>query len=89
MVVGNYRCSLELEFSANTTVRLFATPHRRQLIRSPQAGYLRSSLQKLEGLLKDYSPLMNESTERALGRVIQYGAAFSEVSFPITNRARC
>ena len=51
-----------------------------------QAEYLRSSLHKLEELLKDYSPLMKESTERVLEKVIQYGAAFSEVSFPIRKR---
>ena len=32
MVIGNYRYSLELEFSANTTVGLFPIPHRSQLM---------------------------------------------------------
>ena len=41
---------------------------------------LRSSLRKLEGMLKDYSPMMTESTEKALEKVFKVGAAFSEVS---------
>ena len=45
-----------------------------------QVESLRSSLLRLEGLLKDYSPLMNESTERTLEKVMKFGAAFSEVS---------
>jgi len=53
-----------------------------------QTEYLRSSLHKLEELLKDYSPLMKESTEKALEKVIRYGAAFSEVSSPMRKRAR-
>ena len=31
MIVGKYHCALELQFSANTTVRLFAAHHRGQL----------------------------------------------------------
>ena len=54
-----------------------------------QAEYLRSSLHKLEDLLKNYSPLMSDSKERVLDKVIQYGAAFSEVSSPRRKRARC
>jgi hypothetical protein len=40
------------------------------------------SLYKLEELLKDYSPLMNDSTERAVEKVMKFGVAFSEVSLP-------
>jgi len=50
-----------------------------------QAESLRSSLHKLEGLLKDYSPLMKESTEKTLETVFKFGAAFAEVSSPIWN----
>lgn len=85
MIVGKHRYSLELQFSANTTVCLFVASHRSQLMTSAQAEYLRSSLHKLEELLKDYSPLMKESTERVLEKVIQYGTAFSEVRSPIRN----
>jgi len=46
-----------------------------------QAESLRSSLHKLEELLEDYSPLTKESTEKALEKVIKFGAAFGEVSF--------
>jgi len=53
---------------------------------SAQAKSLSLSLDKLEELLKDYSPLMNGSTERILEKVVQYGAAFSEVSSPIENQ---
>ena len=49
---------------------------------SAQGESLRSSLHKLEELLEDYSPLMKESTEKALKKVIKFGAAFSEVSGP-------
>ena len=45
-----------------------------------QGESLRSSLLKLEELLDDYSPLMKESTEKALKKVIKFGVAFSEVS---------
>jgi len=41
------------------------------------------SLQELKELLKEYSPLMNASTEKALEKVIKYGVALSEVSSPI------
>jgi len=50
-----------------------------------QAESLRSSLHKLEEMLKDYSPLMKESTEKGLEKVIKFGAAFGEVSSPIWN----
>jgi len=48
-----------------------------------QAESLRSSLHKLEELLKGYSPLMKESTEKAMEKVIKFGAAFGEVRSPI------
>ena len=44
------------------------------------------SLHKLEELLSVYSPLMSGSTERVLEKVIKYGAAFAEVSSPISIR---
>jgi len=47
------------------------------------------SAEELEGLLRDYSPLMNPSTERALERAIKFGAALSEVSSPIWQSAGC
>ena len=40
-------------------------------------------IEELEGLLRNYSPLMNPSTERALERVVKFGAALSEVSSSI------
>ena len=81
--IGKHRRSLELQFSANATVRLFATAHPSRLMVFAQAESLRSSLHELEGLLKEYSPLMGGSTESALDKVIKYGVAFSEVSDPI------
>ena len=53
-----------------------------------QAESLRSSLHKLEGLLGGYTPLMRESTEKALDNVIKFGAAFSEVRSPISTLSR-
>ena len=53
-----------------------------------QAESLRSSLHKLEELLEDYSPLMKESTEKALEKVFKVGAAFAEVSSPILEPVR-
>ena len=53
---------------------------------SPPAYYfaqveaLRLSLHELEGLLDKYSPMMSESTEKAVDRAIKYGAVFAEVS---------
>ena len=44
------------------------------------------SLHKLEELLNDYSPLMSESTERAVEKGFKYGAVFAEVSFPNENQ---
>ena len=46
-------------------------------------------LHKLEGLLEEYSPLMNGPTERALEKAIKYGVVFSEVSPSIPKLARC
>ena len=80
IVAGKHGCSLGLQFSAEVTVRLLATSHRRLLITFAQTDSLRSSLRRLERMLKDYSPLMNESTERTLEKVFKVGAAFSEVS---------
>ena len=50
---------------------------------SVQANALRSSLQELEGLLKDYSPLMGGSIEKAVDKAIKYGAVSGGVSSPI------
>ena len=41
---------------------------------------LRSSLHELEGLVKEYSPLMSGSTEKSVDRAIKYGRVFAEVS---------
>ena len=49
---------------------------------SAQAKALRSSLHELEGLLKDYSPLMSGSIEKTVDRAIKYGAVFAEVGSP-------
>jgi len=43
---------------------------------------LRSSLHELEGLLKEYAPVMSGLIEKSVDRVIKYGAAFAEVSCP-------
>ena len=80
VVVGNHSTSLELRFTTEATVRLLETAHRVHPIMLTQAESLRSSLRKLDGLLKDYTPLMSGSTERGLEKVIRYGAAISEVS---------
>jgi len=40
-------------------------------------------LQELKELFEKYSPLMNKSTERALDKVIKYGAVLTEVRSPI------
>jgi hypothetical protein len=42
---------------------------------------LRLSLHQLEGLLKEYSPLMSGSIERAVEHAVKYGAVFAEVRF--------
>jgi len=54
----------------------------------PQAESLRSWLNKLEDELKEYSPLMSESMERALEKGIKYGSVFAEVGSPIWKSAR-
>ena len=41
------------------------------------------TLHELDGLLKGYTPLMNELMERAVEKGIKYGAVFAEVSSPI------
>ena len=79
IVTGKHSCSLELQFSTEVTVRPLAIFHRWPLLMRAQTESLRSSLHKLEEMLKNYSPLMNESTEHALEKVIKFGAAFSEV----------
>ena len=48
-----------------------------------QAGSLRSSLHKLEDLLKEYTPLVSGLTERVMDKSIKYGAVFAEVGSPI------
>jgi hypothetical protein len=40
------------------------------------------ALHELEGLLKEYTPLMSGSMERAVEKGIKYGAVFAEVSSP-------
>ena len=40
------------------------------------------SLQQLEGLLEEYSPMMSESTEKAVDRAMKVGAVFAEVACP-------
>ena len=49
---------------------------------SAQAEALHLSLHELEGLLKEYSSLMDNLTEKAVDRVIKYGAVFAGVSSP-------
>ena len=69
-----------MRFSTNSTVCLFATPHRSLLTTVVQAESLRMSLKELEGLLENYSPMMDARTERVVDKVIKYGAIFAEVS---------
>ena len=57
-----------------------ATTHHCHQLMFAQAEALRSSLHELEGLLKEYSPLMSGSTEKSVDRAIKYGAVFAEVS---------
>src|SRR5258706_6706981 len=52
-----------------------------QLLIFAKAESLRSLLHQLEELLKGYSPMMNESTERVVETAIKYGAVFAEVCF--------
>ena len=79
-MIGKYSGNLEVQFSANNTVRIFATAHPHQLINLVQVEALRSSLHELEGLLKEYSPLMSGSTEKSVDRAFKYGAVFTGVS---------
>ena len=85
MAVGieKHHENLELKFSANTAVRISAAARPSQLIIFVQAGSLRASLKKLEELLKEYSPLMNGTTERVIGQCIKFGAPFAEVGSPL------
>ena len=80
VVVGKHRCSLELQLSADPTVRFFVIVNRSHLIMIAQAESLRSSLHELERLSGEYSPLMSRSTERVVDRAIEHGAVFAEVS---------
>ena len=50
-----------------------------------QAEPLRSSLHKLEEMLKDYSALMIEPTQQAFQKVSRFGVTFAEVSSPKWN----
>ena len=43
---------------------------------------------KLEGLLKEHSPMMDAQMERVVDKAIKYGAVFAEVSFPRWKAAR-
>ena len=80
LVVGKDRFSPEVRLSADPTVRLFLFANRRQLIMFAQVESLRSWLHELEGLVKEYSPLMEKPTERVVDKAIKYGVAFAEVS---------
>ena len=80
VVIGKHTFSLQMRFSTNSTVCLFATPHRSLLTTVVQAESLRMSLKELEGLLENYSPMMDARTERVVDKVIKYGAIFAEVS---------
>ena len=44
-----------------------------------QGEALRLSLHELEGLLKEYDPMMSGSMEKSVDRAIKFGAAFAEV----------
>ena len=46
---------------------------------SAQAESVRSSLHELEGLLEEYSPMMDGLTERVMDTVLNYGVVFAEV----------
>ena len=89
VVVGKHRCSLEVRLSADPTVRLFLVANRGELIMFAQAESLRSSLQELEGLIRECSPLMSESTEKVVDKVIKYGAVFAEVSPTRSKHEKC
>ena len=88
-MTGKHSFFVELEFSADATVRLFCNrPSRPANNVFVQAESLRCSLHKLEVMLKEYSPLMSESTERSLEKVVKFGAAFLEVRSPMWKPAR-
>jgi hypothetical protein len=89
VAVGKHSGFLDLQFSINPTVCLFATADIKQLIVLAQAESLRSSLQELEGLLDKYPPVMSGSTERVLDKVIAYGVVIAEVSSSTWEPARC
>ena len=80
IVIGKLTFSLQIQFSTNSTVRVFATLYRNLLTTVVQAESLRLSLKELEGLLDKYTPMMDARTERIVDKVIKYGAIFAEVS---------
>ena len=47
---------------------------------------LRLSLHELEALLKEYTPMMSGSIEKALDKAFKLGAAFAEVSYPASTQ---
>ena len=51
-----------------------------------QAEALRSSLHELEGLLKEYTPLMSGLMEKSVDTAIKYGAVFAGVGCPTSTR---
>ena len=44
------------------------------------------SLHELEALLKEYTPMMSGSIEKALDKAFKLGAAFAEVSYPASTQ---
>src|SRR5882757_5636294 len=68
VVIGKHSGYLEVRFSVNDTIRTLATAHHHHPLMFAQAGALCSSLHELEGLLKEYSPLMSGSTEKSVDR---------------------
>ena len=83
VAIGKHSGGLEIEFSANHSVRTSAlNAHPSHLIMSAQAEALRSSLHELEGLLNEYTPVISGSTENVMDRTINYGAVVAEVSCP-------
>ena len=80
--IGKHSGSLEARFSANDAVRTFApTVHPRHLTTSTKAEALRTLLHELEGLLKEYAPVMSGSIEWSVDRAIEYGAVLAEVGY--------
>ena len=59
-----------------------------QLLIYAKAESLRSLLHQLEELLKGYSPLMNELTEKVVETAIKFGTVFAEVRFSTWRPAR-